>query len=296
LVSLARTPVQLTEPMREAIASPSRGDRLLAALAFLLVATALLGQTPRPASVWPDGRQAAVSLTFDDARSSQLDVALPLLDQYGVKATFFVLTDMGQAPVAAHLDAWRRVVAQGHEIGNHSMSHPCSGNAFWSRDNAIETYDLDRIRDELERANARIAELLGVTPETLAYPCGHTFVGRGTATASYVPVVARMFLAGRGWRSEWANDPTVCDLAQVAGIGMDQKALADVLPLLAEAGRRGQWLVLVGHTVGTGGPETTRVDMPAGLIEYAQNPANGIWLAPFGCVARFLAGQRAATR
>ena len=37
---------------------------------------------------WPEGKTAALSLTFDDARLSQVDQGLPLLDSYGVKATF----------------------------------------------------------------------------------------------------------------------------------------------------------------------------------------------------------------
>ena len=40
---------------------------------------------------WPEGKKTALSLTFDDARLSQVDQGLPLLDAYGVKATFYVL-------------------------------------------------------------------------------------------------------------------------------------------------------------------------------------------------------------
>lgn len=39
---------------------------------------------------WPSGFKCAVSLTFDDGLPSQLKVAVPLLDRYGVKATFYV--------------------------------------------------------------------------------------------------------------------------------------------------------------------------------------------------------------
>ena len=37
---------------------------------------------------WPKGKRAAVSLSFDDARTSQLDVGIPLLDRHKVPATF----------------------------------------------------------------------------------------------------------------------------------------------------------------------------------------------------------------
>ena len=39
---------------------------------------------------WPKGKRAAISLTFDDARLSQIDNGLPLLDRHRVRATFFV--------------------------------------------------------------------------------------------------------------------------------------------------------------------------------------------------------------
>src|SRR4030043_1269646 len=39
---------------------------------------------------WPEGKQMALSLTFDDARLSQPDKGIPLLEKYGVKATFYI--------------------------------------------------------------------------------------------------------------------------------------------------------------------------------------------------------------
>ena len=42
---------------------------------------------------WPQGKKMAISLTFDDARLSQPDLGIPLLDRYGVKATFYLSPD-----------------------------------------------------------------------------------------------------------------------------------------------------------------------------------------------------------
>ncbi len=44
----------------------------------------------QPSFRWPDGRRAAISITFDDARSSQVERGLPILDAHGVKGTFYV--------------------------------------------------------------------------------------------------------------------------------------------------------------------------------------------------------------
>jgi len=143
---------------------------------------------------WPDGKRAAVSITFDDARTSQVDSGTALLDKYGIKATFFVVPPT----VEERLDGWKKAVANGHEIGNHTINHPCTGNFSWSANNALENYSLDDMRNELIGCNKRIKELLGVEPEVFAYPCGQKFIGRDTNTKSYVPLVAKMFIVGRG--------------------------------------------------------------------------------------------------
>ena len=236
---------------------------------------------------WPNGKRAAVSITFDDARTSQVDSGTALLDKYGVKATFFVVPPT----VEDRLDGWKKVVANGHEIGNHTINHPCTGNFSWSAKNALENYSLDDMRDELIECNKRIKELLGVESEVFAYPCGQKFIGRDTSTKSYVPLVAKMFIVGRGWRDEAMNNPDFCDLAQVSGIEMDGKNFDEILPLIEEVRRTGQWLILAGHEMGDSGVQTTRLKMLKQLIEYVQDPANGIWIAPVGTVAKYILMQ-----
>jgi peptidoglycan/xylan/chitin deacetylase (PgdA/CDA1 family) len=233
-----------------------------------------------------------VSLTFDDARLSQIDVGMVVFDRHGVKASFYV----SPPSVEKRLEGWKKAVAAGHEIGNHSLHHPCSGNFPWAREKALEDYTLEKMREELMAANRRIHELLGVTPETFAYPCGQKFVGRGRETRSYVPVVAELFLAGRGWMDEASNDPVFCDPAQLMGMEMDGKEFDQILPVLEQAQKDGLWLVLGGHEIGEGGRQTTRVAMLEKLLAYARDPAHGLWIAPMGTVARYVREQRQAVR
>src|SRR4051794_37830669 len=123
--------------------------------------------------VWPDGARAALSISFDDARPSQPRVAAPLFDRLDVRATFFVLPE----PLSRERAAWRDMVAAGHEIGNHTASHPCSGNFPWSRGRALERLTVGDIAGEVDDAERRIEDSVGVTPTVFAYPCGQTFVG-----------------------------------------------------------------------------------------------------------------------
>ena len=258
--------------------------RLFLLVLLLQAAECSFAQPNAPAFPWPKGKRAALSLSFDDARPSQVDAGTALLDQYGVKATFYVVP----AAVEQRLPGWKKAVAAGHEIGNHSLHHPCTGNFSWSRSKALEDYTLDKMLRELLDANRRIHQLLGVKPEVFAYPCGQTFVGRGVDTRSYVPVVAELFASGRGWLDEGPNDPGFCDPAQLTGIEMDGKNFEQLLPLLEEAKKTGKWVVLAGHEMGASGPQTTRLAMLRKLLAYARDPANGIWLAPVGTVAKYV--------
>ena len=265
-----------------------RNNSFLIILFILFPCKILLAQQGESTFAWPEGKQIAISLSFDDARASQVDAGTALLDQYGVKGTFYVVPNS----VKQRLEGWKKAVANGHEIGNHSFNHPCTGNFPWSRQKAIENYTLKKMRNELILTNKAIKELLGVEAEVFAYPCGQTYIGRGENTKSYVPVVSKLFLSGRGWLDEGPNAPQFCDLAQLTGMEMDGKDFDQILPLIENAKKSGAWLVLAGHEMGASGNQTTRLSMLKKLIEYAQNPANGIWIAPIGTVAKYIKGQK----
>ena len=78
---------------------------------------------------WPDGKRAAVSLSFDDARLSQVDTGLPLFRKLGVRVTFFVES----AHLPERLVGWKQAVADGHEIGNHTVTPARATMRFRSR-------------------------------------------------------------------------------------------------------------------------------------------------------------------
>ncbi len=243
---------------------------------------------PRRAFAWPEGTKAAVSLTFDDARASQVENGVPLLDRYGVKATFYVVPDR----LGERLAAWKQAAANGHEIGNHTVRHPCTGNFAFAREKALEDYTREEMERELLEANRRIEAALGVRPRTFAYPCGQKFVGRGTQLRSYVPVVAWMFSAGRGWMDEAANDPAFCDPAQLLGVELDGLDFEAARKLIETAAANGGWLVFAGHDIGEGGRQTTRIDTLEAICEYAKDPNNGIWIDTVENVVRYVRERR----
>jgi peptidoglycan/xylan/chitin deacetylase (PgdA/CDA1 family) len=235
-----------------------------------------------PPFAWPQGVRAAVSLTFDDARDSQLDVGVPLFAEFRTHVTFY-LTANAVGPRRAD---WKRAASAGHELGNHTMVHPCSGNFPWARKRALEDYTPGRMRTELIDANQSIAAATGVVPVTFAYPCGQTFVGRAESVASVVPLVHELFLAGRGWLDEGPNDPAFVDRAQLFGYPMDDMAFSQLKTVVDDALARGQWLVLAGHDIGAGtGRQVTRVSTLRELLTYLQAPARGVWVDTVARVA-----------
>ncbi|UCH62003.1 MAG: polysaccharide deacetylase family protein [Fidelibacterota bacterium] len=224
---------------------------------------------------WPDGKKAAISLTFDDARLSQPDRGFAVFDAYGMKATFFV----NQSGIEARLERWKEAIINGHEIANHTLNHPCTGNYPFARRKALEDCTLDEMAYELDEGTRVIEQLLGVTPKTFAYPCGQKFVGRGKKVKSYVPLVAERFLVGRGWLDEGPNDPTFCDLSQTMGMELDGLTFEEVKPIIDQAIANGHWLIFCGHEIGDPGKsQTTLVSTVDAICRYAQDPAHELWL------------------
>ncbi|XOV93581.1 MAG: polysaccharide deacetylase family protein [Bacteroidota bacterium] len=256
----------------------------LISLAFVMVP---LSKSLAQDFTWPEGKQMAISFTWDDGRSSQVEVGTPILNKYGIKATFYVVP----SAVERSLDGWKQAVADGHEIANHTMTHPCSGNFLWAREKALEEMDLEDIRKQMVDCNARIKELLGVEATEFAYPCGQTYVGRGEGTQSYVPVVAQEFVSGRTWLDEAPNDPAYCDMAQLTGVEMDGKDFNEILSFIEVARKDGLWLVLAGHDIGPKGRQTTEVKMLNKLFKYL-NENEDIWVAPVGDISKYVVEHR----
>lgn len=238
-----------------------------------------------PVFTWPNGERAAVSLSFDDARPSQIDNGLPIFERCGVRVTLYV----SPSRVLDRLSDWQAAVAAGHEIGNHTVTHPCSGNFPWSRENALEDYTLTRMEQELLDANAFIRDVLGQLPTTFAYCCGQKYVGRGTELQSYVPLVARHFIVGRGFRDESVNDPGIVDLAQACGIESDGASFEDLRNWIESAKAAGGWVIFVAHDIGDEfARQAIRPHVLEAVCRYCADPSNALWIDTVAAVGAWI--------
>ncbi len=99
-----------------------------------------------------------IALTFDDGPSAALTPKLlDLLAARHLKATFFVV---GQN-AADHPDILKRAVREGHEIANHSWSHPNLGKM-----------SDDAVRRELQKTDDAITAAIGKRPTLMRPPYG----------------------------------------------------------------------------------------------------------------------------
>ena len=112
------------------------------------------------------GSRNVIALTFDDGPSESTPRVLELLDKYQAPATFFQVG----ANVERLPDIARAVHAAGHEIGNHSQTHPLF--CFHSK---------EFIFQEFARAQRTIVDVTGFVPTLLRAPFGARWFGFRTA-------------------------------------------------------------------------------------------------------------------
>jgi peptidoglycan/xylan/chitin deacetylase (PgdA/CDA1 family) len=144
---------------------------------------------------------------------------------------------------------------------------------------------------ELAQANATIEEKLGVTPTTFAYPCGGTFLGRGENAQSYIPLVAKRFLAGRGYWEPYPNVPGLCDLAHLLGCSFDALPFEQVKKLIERTIAEEGWLILVGHDVRPNDWQGVDPHVLKRLCDYLVE--NGeIWVDTIAHIAQYVRDER----
>jgi len=236
---------------------------------------------------FPDGCSGAVSLTFDDGMASQLDVAIPMLNRHGLRGTFYV-NPRGSSPTADDwrepLARWREPSAQGHEVGNHSLTHPCS-RAFCDVAGArgLEDMTIADIEADLDEAERRLCEVLGPGPRSFAYPCYNDFVGEGPTRQSYVPVVAKRFIAGRV-RGEFGNAPATCSLSHLWSLASERMNADEMVGLASNAALQKRWVIFTFHGIDCGHLPISGFDLER-LCTWLAQPGNGVWTAPVAEVA-----------
>jgi peptidoglycan/xylan/chitin deacetylase (PgdA/CDA1 family) len=137
-------------------------------------------------TVWrgsPD--RPEVALTFDDGPTDDTERILDWLEGSNVRAAFFMVGEQ----VDRHRRVARRIVDAGHDVGNHSYSHPL-----------YLYHAASRVRRELERTQEIIADVTGVRPVWSRPPYGVRSPGYFKAARDLGLRTVQWSVAGYDWK------------------------------------------------------------------------------------------------
>lgn len=217
---------------------------------------------------------AAVSYTYDDGYPDHVTLAAPMLDRYGFKGTFFLIVgnvlendsaaqaseDNGEP--ATSWDDWRRIAANGHEIGNHSWSHA-----------NLKDKDAATVEYEVNHAYDVITEEIGTAPVSFCFPFNmHDAASR--------EVVRRRHLFYRGYQKTYGGSSFTASQANT---------------YVNQAIAGGEWMVGMIHAILEGFKPFSSEQVLDDHFAYVSSIEDRVWVAPFGEVGLYTRERDAAT-
>lgn len=251
---------------------------------------------------WSGGERArgVVSLTYDDGLPHHCEVVGPMLAERGFAGTFYVpvLSDLLERP-----EAWAALAAAGHELGNHSIFHPCRKEGGlkdlpWLDDGRdLRRYTVERWAEEVRVANGVLRLVDGRDSRSYGNTCHHETVGfaesaGGEGEISLRPVMREYFSAARGPRREQILRPDVeggCDLSSLGCFKGDDRDFEGMKTEIDEAVACGGWIIYCMHGVG---PAEHNLHIDAGVhervLDYLVALGDAVWVAGVDEVARGL--------
>lgn len=133
--------------------------------------------------------QKVVYLTFDDGSGALTPTVLDILDQYGVKATFFVVAEYSPSEDFAK-EQYNNIISKDHTLGIHSFTH--------SRANIYQS--LDSFKTDVDKIYEFINRLTGYTPFVSRFPGGSaTSFADERMSTEYIPYVLSKGLTYYDW-------------------------------------------------------------------------------------------------
>jgi peptidoglycan/xylan/chitin deacetylase (PgdA/CDA1 family) len=207
-----------------------------------------------PLPTFPNGAHCAVSLTYDDGIPSHIEDVAPTLEACGLRGTFNI--PIARASVMERAGDWRALAARGHELGNHSLFHPCRSTPedpkpFVGPYNLVD-YDERRLREELQVANFALHMIDGLAMRTYANTCWHRTFGSGADEQPMEPILADYFLAARGALIEGPVDLSHPDWMNLGSVWGDRHTFAQLRDQIEDLLPAGGWIIYTFHGVGQG--------------------------------------------
>lgn len=253
-------------------------------LVFIFSIMILQQSKAQQSSHW-NGKQCAVVLTYDDALDVHLDNVMPCLDSAGLKGTFYII---GESPsISKRMPEWRTAAKHGHELGNHTLNHPCDGGtpgrSWITSDNDLRNYTPARAIREIRVTNTLLQAIDGKTERTFAYPCGDLKID----TVNFYKALEYDFVGARGVKSSllFANTINLNDIDCFSISGQSGDYMID---LVKKAMESHALIVFLFHGVGGGHNINVSLEAHSQLIHYLKQHEDKIWVAPMVDVAKYI--------
>jgi peptidoglycan/xylan/chitin deacetylase (PgdA/CDA1 family) len=231
------------------------------------------------------GKSCAVVLTYDDGLNVHLDNAITLLDSLGMKGTFYIPGAF--QGFQKRINDWKKAAANGHELGNHTLFHPCNGSVpgrnWVSPDYDLSKYSTRRFMDEVKACNFLLSLADGKKERSFAYTCGDMNAGN----ESFNHLIKSEFIAARGVRSAMNKIQTV-DLSNIDSYVISGESGEQMESLVREAMESNSMLVFLFH--GVGGEHSLNVSLPSHreLLEFLKKNEDKIWVTTLYDAANYI--------
>jgi peptidoglycan/xylan/chitin deacetylase (PgdA/CDA1 family) len=235
-----------------------------------------------------NGKQAAVVITYDDAIDEHLDNAIPVLDSLKLKASFYVTAFA--TSTTKRLSEWKAIAKTGHELGNHTLYHPCIGGVGreWVKpDYDLVNYTVQRMVDEVRMTNTFLQSLDGKTKRTFAFTCGDTKAGG----IDFSKDIQQDFVAMRSVRNEMHQLSEV-NLADVDCYMVNNHTAEEMIQWVIKAKQTNSLLVILFHGVGGGNNLNVSITEHRKFLQYLKQQEKELWIATMIDVAEFVKKQQ----
>jgi peptidoglycan/xylan/chitin deacetylase (PgdA/CDA1 family) len=245
------------------------------------------------AFLWPNGARAAVCLTYDDGIDGHVDIVAPDLEAVNLRGSFYV--PGSSESLAGRMDQWRAMDRRGHEIGNHSLFHPCLRVSTEGRvrewlkpEFELEHYTVRQMVTELRIANTMLQAVDGKTERTYAYVCSDHLAGGEL----YVDGIRPLFIAARTGGNSIVADMRTLDIHLVPSWGVSGVSGQEMIDFVNVAADAGTMAVFMFHGVGGGHNLNVSRQAHRELIEYLDAQRDRFWTDTFAVVMDHLRAER----
>lgn len=214
------------------------------------------------------GRQAALSLTFDDGLQDQFTLLRPELNRRGLRATFAVIGSKVGGVMHSSQDkamgidgtpcmTWEQIQtlkADGHEIGSHGWEHK-----------NVTKLTPGQLRHEVQANDSAVYAHVGVWPQSYFYP-GNQKTAATVAFCEQDRIGSRTFQTSIGskrdslWLRQWVNG------------------------LLGQR----EWGVGMTHGIQTGYDHFSDPQVLWDFLDYVASRQDSLWVTPFAEVAAYV--------